>query len=289
MRNRLSRGSGGYLKSKFAATTRYRNLNRLILMKTLVSLAVIAIVANALPSGKIDLSVHYWKAPGPGDSRGPCPALNTLANHGFLPRNGKNITIPMILQAGHDVYHVEPDILTKPAKLGLLMSPDDQPLTFALNDVKGHNVIECDASLSRQDLALGDNVSFNETIFSTLANSNPGSDVYNITSAGQVMRARLADSLRNNPNVTNSDVTFDTRSGASAFYLSVMGDPLKGTAPKKFVQIWFREERLPIQEGWKRSETPITAAAIFTPMSQQIAAAAGPWEPSGKNCPGRSV
>lgn len=24
--------------------------------------------------------------------RGPCPMMNTLANHGFLPRDGRNIT-----------------------------------------------------------------------------------------------------------------------------------------------------------------------------------------------------
>lgn len=24
--------------------------------------------------------------------RGPCPMMNTLANHGFIPRNGGNIT-----------------------------------------------------------------------------------------------------------------------------------------------------------------------------------------------------
>lgn len=27
-------------------------------------------------------------APGTNDSRGPCPGLNLLANHGYLPRNG---------------------------------------------------------------------------------------------------------------------------------------------------------------------------------------------------------
>lgn len=26
--------------------------------------------------------------PGPGDVRGPCPGLNALSNHGYLPHNG---------------------------------------------------------------------------------------------------------------------------------------------------------------------------------------------------------
>jgi hypothetical protein len=31
---------------------------------------------------------YTFQAPGPGDSRGPCPGLNLLANYGYLPRDG---------------------------------------------------------------------------------------------------------------------------------------------------------------------------------------------------------
>ncbi|KAI7650197.1 hypothetical protein KC319_g11107, partial [Hortaea werneckii] len=31
---------------------------------------------------------HAFQPPGPHDRRGPCPGLNSLANHGYLPRNG---------------------------------------------------------------------------------------------------------------------------------------------------------------------------------------------------------
>ena len=31
---------------------------------------------------------YEFKPPGPKDSRGPCPALNLLANYGYLPRDG---------------------------------------------------------------------------------------------------------------------------------------------------------------------------------------------------------
>ena len=33
---------------------------------------------------------YAWKAPdlAAGDKRGPCPGLNALANHGYLPHNG---------------------------------------------------------------------------------------------------------------------------------------------------------------------------------------------------------
>ncbi|KAI3621361.1 hypothetical protein WG66_014481 [Moniliophthora roreri] len=171
---------------------------------------------------------HSWQAPGPNDLR-----------------NG---------------YHIEPAALILAAKVGLTTSPE--PETFTLDNLKQHRVIEHDASLSRQDFAIGDNLHFNEAIFETLANSNPGSNVYNVTSAGQVQQARLADSLARNPNVTNSQTEFGIRSFESALYLSVMGNGSAGVAPKSFVQTFFREERLPIEEGWKRPSSPIEVASL---------------------------
>ena len=38
---------------------------------------------------RIDVTgAHAFIAPGPNDLRGPCPALNALANHGYIARNG---------------------------------------------------------------------------------------------------------------------------------------------------------------------------------------------------------
>lgn len=43
---------------------------------------------------------HAWIPPNlaAGDQRGPCPGLNALANHGYLPHNGV-ADIPTIVQA----------------------------------------------------------------------------------------------------------------------------------------------------------------------------------------------
>lgn len=40
-----------------------------------------------------------YQAPGPNDSRGPCPGLNTLANHGLINRNGSYIYSQDIMTA----------------------------------------------------------------------------------------------------------------------------------------------------------------------------------------------
>ncbi|CAK5266127.1 unnamed protein product [Mycena citricolor] len=203
---------------------------------------------------------NVWIKPGPRDARSPCPALNTLANHGYLPRHGRDITIPMIVEASMAGFNMAADAVTVAAKFGLFSG--DSPTSMDLDALGLHNLIEHDASLSRQDSALGDNTVFNERIFATLAESNPGVHFYNTTSAGLVMNERLRMSVAANPNITNTPKELGLRTRESTFYLSVMGDPLTGVAPKKFVQIFFREERLPVAEGWKKSNVTITAGTL---------------------------
>lgn len=37
---------------------------------------------------------HQFKMPGPNDIRGPCPGLNTAANHNFLARDVSRLAVP---------------------------------------------------------------------------------------------------------------------------------------------------------------------------------------------------
>ncbi|KAJ7647781.1 Cloroperoxidase [Roridomyces roridus] len=242
----------------------------------LPAFSLFVIGASACPG-----SQYGFIPPKPTDSRGPCPALNALSNHGYLPRDGQNITIRSVLQASLDVYNIDPAVLVGVAKLGLLTS--NEPDTFSLSDLALHEVIEFDASLSREDFAIGDNNKFNETIFETLADANPGVNYYNITSAGKVQEQRLAISERTNPNITNTDKEFGFRSFTSALYLAVLGNVTTGVAPKSiFVQIWFREERLPYAEGWQRPEKILDPTSVST-LTGAVQAASN-WVTSG-GCP----
>jgi len=45
-----------------------------------------------------------WMAATPADCRSPCPALNILANHGLIPRDGRNIDLKMLQDALINVY-----------------------------------------------------------------------------------------------------------------------------------------------------------------------------------------
>ncbi|KAF3917345.1 Chloroperoxidase [Orbilia brochopaga] len=59
-----------------------------------------------------------WKHAEITDLRSPCPVLNSLANHGFIPRDGRNITSDDFTKAFQEVLGLAPDTalaLTKPA------------------------------------------------------------------------------------------------------------------------------------------------------------------------------
>ncbi|KAJ7252911.1 Cloroperoxidase [Mycena rebaudengoi] len=213
---------------------------------------------------------HKWVAPTSTDSRSPCPGLNTLANHGYLPHNGRNITIPMIMDAVLEAFNVHWDTILLAAKFGLFASEDASSFqAMRLDALSLHNLVEHDASISRIDFGLGDHIKFNESVYSVLANSNPGKDYYEPFSSGQVQRDRLADSMARNPNLVNTRKEFKLRSRETSLYLSIFGSGLDGLAPKNFVNVFFREERLPIAEGWKKSTTLITADGL-TPIGRII-------------------
>lgn len=55
----------------------------------------------------IDTTGQYaYVAPGPTDQRGPCPGLNAMANHGYLPHNGIATIDQFIESTGKGKCHI---------------------------------------------------------------------------------------------------------------------------------------------------------------------------------------
>ncbi|KZV78928.1 Cloroperoxidase, partial [Exidia glandulosa HHB12029] len=102
------------------------------------------------------MSSHEFSPPQleSGDVRSPCPALNALANHSYLPHDGKNISIPTAiraLQAGYNLSWPLAFILA----LGACILCSKRLSGFDLSDLRLHNAIEHDGSLSRSDTPAG--------------------------------------------------------------------------------------------------------------------------------------
>ena len=94
--------------------------------------------------------------------------------------------------------------------------------------------MEHDASLSRSDESLGNNIHFNSTVFATIAEANPDSDVYDTTSVGQAMEERLVLAKKANPDLLNTVKERHSQLLEASLFLSVMGDARTGVAPKKY-------------------------------------------------------
>lgn len=99
-----------------------------------------------------------WHRPGPGEHRGPCPALNALANSGRLPRDGK-ATAAQLVTALERYLGVSRSIgvLLANAAIARLGKPGpDGVKVLDLADLGLHGFIEHDASLTRRDAKNGD-------------------------------------------------------------------------------------------------------------------------------------
>ncbi|KAF2088261.1 Cloroperoxidase [Saccharata proteae CBS 121410] len=219
------------------------------LSTTITSLLTLSVFTLLTTTATAAVDFSKWQAPGPNDVRSPCPGLNSLANHGILPRNGRGMTVPILVDALHNGMNVDADFA---AATGLLSSPTLLSPSFDLNNLDSHNFpIEHDASLSRADAYFGDNHSFNATIFSTVLAYFSSTNTTSIPLAAHARYNRVLTEKARDPAFTYTAQQFITSYGETALYLSVLGDPVTGVAPVEWVKVFFEQERLPYNEGWR--------------------------------------
>ncbi|KAI7531913.1 hypothetical protein KC331_g13849, partial [Hortaea werneckii] len=127
-----------------------------------VGIDVQGLLTSLTPPNPNDPRFTQFQKPGPNDVRSPCPGLNALANHGFIPRNGKDMTLPILIKGLKAGMNMAPDFTIAIGGVGLLSSDSpDTARAFDLDDLDQHNFpIEHDASLSRQDAYFGNDYSF---------------------------------------------------------------------------------------------------------------------------------
>lgn len=80
--------------------------------------------------------------------RGPCPFLNTFANHGFLPRNGKHITQKTLVDGLFNAVHFDKTATEFLFEFAITTNPEPNATWFSLDHLTRHNILEHDASLS---------------------------------------------------------------------------------------------------------------------------------------------
>ncbi|CAL3970891.1 unnamed protein product [Diplocarpon coronariae] len=233
------------------------------------------VLSLLLPSASPQ-SFTNWTAPGPNDLRSPCPGLNSLANHGFLPHDGRGMTIPVLVKGLKDGLNVGADFSTIIGTAGILSAPNS-PLAdrFILEHIREHNFpIEHDASLSRADFNLdnGDNWMFNQSIFDRVLAYYDGMRTTSISVASTAKYNRVKAERARDQKFTYTPQQYILSYGETALYLSTMGDPVTGVAPVDYVKVFFEQERLPYNEGWRPTAQETNLFTLGGMILQLIAA-----------------
>lgn len=216
-------------------------------------------------------AAHAFKAPGPNDLRSPCPMINALANHGFLPRDGRNVSLEQLIAGFSEGANLDPPATKLVAAAGMPASTTGNPNTIHLSDLNKHGFIEHDASLSRGDTALGDNHSFNKTIFAETV-SYWTTDKITIAQQAKARLARMASAKAINPKFALTEQQIKGSLLENSLILMLFGDGLNGNADKKQVISWFETEKIPYELGFKKPASPITTQMALQ-MVQKLAAA----------------
>ncbi|KAL4879238.1 Chloroperoxidase [Aspergillus karnatakaensis] len=199
---------------------------------------------------------HAWRPAGLEDTRGPCPLLNTLANHNYIPRNGRDITHDDMISALTNALNLNGTLAEAMAGQALSANPDPNAETFSLEDLSQHNVVEHDASLTRGDAYFGNAVRFSPSAFAQTKKYWTGSTVTTTMLANSKI-ARQLDSKAFNPEYTYPESVDTASLSEIGGPILVFGDIEKGTIDRDVIENFIVNERLPTETGWTRSADAI--------------------------------
>ncbi|KAI2622370.1 Cloroperoxidase [Hypoxylon sp. NC1633] len=244
-------------------------------MKPTSYLSIVVAFASAAHSASLHAG---WKPAGPNDVRAPCPMLNTLANHGFLPHNGKAIDENKTVDALLSALNIEPSLGSLLFTFAASTNPQPNATTFDLDHLTRHNILEHDGSLSRQDAYFGPAGTFNEAVFNQTKSYWTG-DIIDVQMGSNARVARLMTSNLTDPEYSLSDLGSAFSIGETAAYIIVLGDKVSGTVPKSWVEYLFVNERLPYELGFSKPKEQLVSNDLGDMMNKIIAAQHFPQSP----------
>lgn len=132
-----------------------------------------SVASSINPDNKRPEPGYVFKAPGPNDSRGPCPGLNLLANYGYLPRNG-HVNASQVIEAVSRGFNMGADLAVVLAVFAILSDGDPVTQSWYLGTGPGnigglnrHSTVEADISPNKEDFynGCGDNHHISSRLF----------------------------------------------------------------------------------------------------------------------------
>ncbi|KAH0340818.1 Cloroperoxidase, partial [Aureobasidium melanogenum] len=162
---------------------------------------------------------HAFTPPGSGDQRGPCPGLNALANHNYLPHNGVG-TITEFIDSTTSVFGMGADLAAVLAVYGAAIDGNllewsiggptaNVPSINLLGQPQGisgsHNKYEGDASPTRGDLYVdGQDYLLKMKNFQALYDAGKADDNYDLQLLTDRRAARFQENIDGNPYFFNA-------------------------------------------------------------------------------------
>ncbi|CAK1357211.1 Aromatic peroxygenase [Cercospora beticola] len=220
---------------------------------------------------------YKFVPPGKGDQRGPCPALNALANHNYLPHSGI-ATIPQFIEATGKGFGMSVDLSTLLAIYAAIIDgsltkwsiggPDSrvQLLPGLLGQPQGltgsHNKYEGDGSPTRGDLyTYGNSHLLQMKQFQELYNRGKAKDDYDLELLTDYRWDRFQEGIATNPYFFYGGFAgFTAQPAAWAFVYRMMGNKsaehprgkLNGAILKSFYSITGEDGNFKYTPGHER-------------------------------------
>ncbi|PYH53343.1 peroxidase family protein [Aspergillus niger CBS 101883] len=219
-----------------------------------------------------------------GDQRGPCPGLNALANHGYIPRNGV-VSFGGAITAINEVYGMGVDLATVLALMGTVWTGNPLSLDprfsiggrdIGVNNLLGnlggllgdpqgligsHNFIESDSSNTRDDIYVtGNNHKLNMDKFMSWYNMSTDG-TFDMDLMAKRAKLRFDETVQSNPNFYYGPVTgLIARNAGYIFparlFRNYSQEEPNGVLTKEHIRnfygIYGEEGNFTYREGWER-------------------------------------
>lgn len=206
------------------------------MMNFIVPILTLVTLALATPN------FGQWSPPGYGDVRSPCPALNAMANHKFIPHDGRGLTIPILVKGLGEGLNFSAETATSLAMIGLAVSSDPTHASFNLNDLSAHNKVEHDGSLSRRDFDLGgDATKFSPKTFNETLSYYKGASEVGVQEIAAARWGRIESSKKENPKMVYGQQQWFPSYFESVAYWALFRDAKTMKASVEWIKIFFRK------------------------------------------------
>lgn len=171
--------------------------------------------------------------------------INALANHHILPHSGKGITKAMAVDALTKSINLDSSIASVFASVAVTANPNHSAHCFDLDQVDKHGLIEHDVSLSRNDIAFGDNHSFDKSIWEKVMETYGDAAETSFELASKARYDRLMASKKAHEEA-GKDFQYGIKEfilsyGESALFLGLLGSPKEGKIPLEYLRVLFRK------------------------------------------------